>query len=387
MKVPLKAIAPLGVLAVGGLVALVIVKTGPERETREPERVAPLVRVIEVEPTARRLRVHSQGTVEPRTESELIPEISGRVVAVAPAFRSGGFFREGEVLLRVDPRDYNVAFERAQARLERAESEWKRDSAELERRQKLAERDYASAAQVEKADTQARVSAASLREARASLDQAERDLARTEIRAPYTGRVRTATVDVGQFVNRGVAAGTIYATDYAEIRLPIHDDDLAFLDLPLWHTGDEASVGPEVVLRARFAGAPHEWRGRVVRTEGEIDPRTRMVHVVARVDDPYQGDGGRPPLAVGLFVEAEIGGREVRDVFVLPRGALRAGNRIYVVDADGRLRIRSAALLRSSRTEAVLTSGPQAGDRVVVSPLDAPVDGMQVRARTEGSAS
>jgi RND family efflux transporter MFP subunit len=363
------------------------VKTGPERETVVPERIAPLVRVTEVEPITRQLRVLTQGTVEPRTESELVPEVSGPVVSVASAFRSGGFFQKGEVLLRVDARDYNVSLERARARLERAESEWARDSAELERRQKLAERDYASPAQVEKAHTQSRVSAAALREARASLEQAERNLARTEIRAPYIGRVRATGVDVGQFVTRGVPVGTIYATDYAEIRLPIPDDDLAFIDLPLWQRGDSASEGPVVILRARFAGAEHEWQGRVVRTEGEIDPRTRMVHVVARVDDPYRKDGVRPPLAVGLFVEAEIAGRKAERVFVLPRGALRAGNRVYVVDTEGKLRIREVELLRTSRTEAVLSAGIAKGDKVVVSPLDTAVDGMAVRALVEGDAS
>jgi RND family efflux transporter MFP subunit len=380
-------LAPLAVLGLGALVAVTLARTGPEQETRDPERVAPLVRAVQVQSQSLRLQVKTQGTVEPRTESALVPEVSGPVVWVSPSFRSGAYFDESQILLRIDARDYHVAFERAQAGLERAESQWKRDHNELERRKKLAERDYASPAQLDAAETQERVSHAALRETRAALDQAERDMARTEVRAPYTGRVRATTVDVGQFVNRGAAIATLYATDYAEVRLPIPDDDLAYLDLPLWHRDDETAEGPEVLLSARFAGGQHTWRGQVVRTEGEIDARSRMVHVVARVEDPYAASDGRPPLAVGLFVEAQIQGRQAEGVYVVPRAALRQADTLYVIDAEDRLRIRSVEVLRSTREQVVVGAGLSDGDRVVVSPFDAAVDGMQVRAMLESDPS
>ena len=231
------------------------------------------------------------------------------------------------------------------------------------------------------------MSHAALRETRAALDQAERDMARTEVRAPYTGRVRATSVDVGQFVNRGAPMATLYATDYAEVRLPIPDDDLAYLDLPLWHRGDKAAEGPEVVLSARFAGGQHSWRGRIVRTEGEIDPRSRMVHVVARVEDPYAPSDGRPPLAVGLFVEAEIQGRRAEGVYVVPRAALRASGTVYLIDADERLRIRTVEVLRSTREQVIVGAGLSDGDRVVVSPFDTAVDGMHIRPLLEADPS
>jgi hypothetical protein len=185
-----------------------------------------------------------------------------------------------------------------------------------------------------------------------------------------------------------------------EIRLPIPDEELAFLDLPLDYrgsdpqsgsdvTGDDAD-GPSVLLRARFAGRDHTWQGRVVRTEGQIDPGTRMVHVVVEVPDPYGrgADADRPPLAVGLFVEAEIRGRVAPDVAVLPRRALRGEDRVWLVDAAGRLRARQIEVLRTERERVLVAGGLEVGEQVVVSPLSTPVEGMRVQAlRPEGEAA
>jgi multidrug efflux pump subunit AcrA (membrane-fusion protein) len=214
--------------------------------------------------------------------------------------------------------------------------------------------------------------------------------------------VRTERVDVGQFVSRGVAIATLYAVDYAEVRLPIPDRELAYVDLPLAYrpqAGSEAGTEPAaaedgsaVRLHAEFAGREHVWTGRIVRTEGEIDPKSRMVHAVARVEDPYARAAGseRPPLAVGLFVEAEILGRSVDAAVTLPRAALRRdeagpgepardGYFVLVVDEESRLEFRPVEVLRSEREQVVIGDGLTAGERVCVSPLRAPVDGMRVR--------
>ena len=164
-----------------------------------------------------------------------------------------------------------------------------------------------------------RLAQASLREARARLMRAERDLQRTRVIAPYDGRVRNEKVDIGQFVNRGAPIANLYATDLAEVRLPLHDEELAYLDLPLAGTPFN-NREPTVVLRAQFAGQ-HTWDGRVVRTEGELDPRTRMINVIAQVEAPMSKQKIVLLLAVGLFVEAEIIGHLVNNIFVLPRSA------------------------------------------------------------------
>jgi RND family efflux transporter MFP subunit len=375
-----KWLAPMAVLLVALVGAVLLVATAPSVENVPPERALTTVRVVPAQPEDVRLWVRTQGTVAPRTESSLIPEVSGRVVWVAPSLASGGFFAEGDALLRVEAGDYEMAVSRARANVARAAGEAEHARSELERRETLSERQVASDSQLSEARRASRVGSATLSEARVALEQAERDLARTEVRAPFAGRVREERVDVGQFVSRGASVATLYATDVAEIRLPIADRQLAFLDFPGWRSGS-VDEGPEVTLRARFAGREHEWSGRVVRTEGEIDAKSRMVHVVARVDDPYGGPEAddRPAFAVGLFVHAEIAGPLAENVIVLPREAMRNEDRILVVDADDRLRYRGVEVLRIDRDDVLIRADIAASERIVLSPLQVAVEGMKVR--------
>jgi len=431
----LKVALPLALLALAGVGVAIVWATRPEIEPRPPEAPTPLVRVVEVFPERFRFRVRTFGSVAPRSESELVPQVSGEVVWTSPALVPGGFFEQGEPLLRIDPRDYELEVRSANAALARADSEFQRARVELRRQRRLAGESVASQARIDDAENAYRVAEAALLEAQARLERAERDLTRTELGAPYEGRVRSEEVDVGQFVSRGQAVARLYAVDYAEVRLPVPDRDLRYLDLPLgWRatvepaagggggdgagegepavvpeaselsggSGDDATLadaavpvaaprGPEVVLRTEFAGEKLAWRGRVVRTEGEIDPRSRMVNLVARVADPYarHEDADRPPLAVGLFVEAEILGRAVEDAYVLPRAALRRdesdlrGGRdvVHLVDEDERLRLREVEVLREESDRVVVGGGLEPGARVSVSPLRAVVDGMRVRIR------
>lgn len=375
-----RLLKPLAILFGGIALAALLLATGPKVEPRAPVIVAPLVRVVEAVPVAIRLSVRAHGTVVPRTESELVPETSGRVLEVSPSLVSGGFFAKGDTLLRIDPLDYEVALEQARAGLARTTSDLADARKDHERQRDLARQQATSAAQRDDAINRLAVAEASLREARALLSRAERDLERTKVLAPYDGRVRSEHVDVGQFVSRGTAIATIYAIDYAEVRLPIHDEELAYLDLPLIYDEATTPTPVPVTLRAHFAGALHEWQGEVVRTEGELDPRTRMVIVVARVAAPYAKAKGRPPFAVGLFVEAEISGARSEEIVVLPRSALRGDDRVLIVDSDDRLRFRAVDVLRVVGDEVFVRSGLEAGERVCVSPLEGAVDGMLVRA-------
>jgi hypothetical protein len=182
------------------------------------------------------------------------------------------------------------------------------------------------------------------------------------------------------------------------VRLPLPDTELRFIDLPMLYRGESTeAAGPPVRLRARFAGREHTWQGHIVRTEGEIDARSRMVNVVARVEDPYARvtrdgpdgevsppDRDRPPLAVGLFVSAEIQGRRVEDAISLPRAALRNGDAVLLVDAENRLRRREVDVLRTEDERVVIGGGLRAGDAVVVSPLASAVEGMIVRIEDSG---
>jgi RND family efflux transporter MFP subunit len=380
-----QSLVTIGILLVGVVGVAVIFALKPHAEAVPPPPRVPVVSVVTVDPKPLDFVVRAHGTVKPRREGDLVPQVSGNVEWVSPALASGGFFDEGDVLLRVDRADYEVALESARAAVARSESEYSRASRESNRQQQLADRSVASETNLDGAKNAARVAEASLREARARLEQARRDLARTELVAPYAGRVRTAAVDVGQFVARGTSIAKIYAVDFAEVRLPIPDSELDFVELPLLQRSGEDGLGPIVFLRARFAGGDRVWEGRIVRTEGEIDPQSRMVHVVAEVADPY----GRAlseadrldavPLAVGLFVEADIMGRHVASAVELPRSALRDADVVLIVDADSNVRMRPVEVLRIDSDRIVVGEGLSAGERVIVTPMRAVVDGMPVR--------
>jgi len=385
-----KVLVPVAILAVGIAGVAAIKLTRSEIEPTAPKIFAPSVRVVRAEPQKFEFVIRAHGTVAPRTESTVVPQVSGPVVWASPRFASGGFFEKGEPLVRIERADYEAALESARAAIARSESEHERALKDSKRQKRLAKQSVASASRYDEALNAERVAKAMLREATALRDRAERDLDRTEIRAPYTGRVREESVDVGQFVTRGTAIGKIYAVDYAEVRLPIPDSELGFIDLPMLYRGEEQDeVGPTVVLHARFAGSDHSWTGRIVRTEGEIDAQSRMVNVVARVEDPYgHAPGGdarsRPPLAVGLFVEAEIHGRSIEGAVLMPRSVLRDSNRVLVVGGDERIEFRDVEVLRSERETVVIGGGLEAGDDVVVSPLMTLVEGMAVRPVRDG---
>ncbi len=400
-----RVVAPIAILILGVCIVIVVFATKPTVTPRPADIPRPLIRTVTVEPQRVQFVVEASGTVAPTTAGDLVPQVSGEVVWVSPAFVSGGFFEKGEPLLRIDRADYEVALESARANVAAAESEFARTKKELERQRRLADRSVASEARIDDAENAYRVARARLREARSELQRAERDIERTEILAPYDGRVRSEAVDVGQFVSRGTMVARLYAVDFAEVRLPLPDRELAYLDLALDYRerseialepGESELVieqvepmlvieDPAVILEAEFAGALHEWEGRIVRTEGEIDPKSRMVHVVARVADPYgrSSDVARPPLAVGLFVDAEIMGRVVDDAYVVPRAALRAWegsdiDQVLVVDAESRLRFRAVEILRTERDRVIIGAGLEPGERVCISPIRAVTDGMFV---------
>ncbi len=382
-----KVVYPIVVIAIGILGATTLISSRTVVQTQAPEIPPPLVRALRVHTESLQLKVKAQGTVAPRTESVLVSQVAGQIVWVSPAFASGGFFEAGDLLVRLDRRDYELGLARARVQVAQAKVRLAREEEEAGvARQEWSRVGKGEATPLVLREPQLAEARASLEAARAVWGQAQLSLERTEVRAPYAGRVRMKLADVGQFVNPGVGLARLYAVDYAEVRLPIPDAQLAFLDLSLDFRGSSGGVeGPEVTWSADFAGGRHTWVGRIVRVEGEIDSRTRMVHLVGRVEDPYGrvGDVRRPPLAVGLFVEAEIFGRRVEDVVVLPRSVLRGGDEVLVVDVEDRLRFRRVGVVRADAEGVVIGSGLLEGERVCVSPLDAVVDGMRVRVVSE----
>lgn len=370
-----KVFIPGAVVAASVFAALTLMATAPKLEPTAESPAPLIVRVVTVAAAPMRLTVSSQGAVGPSTQSQLIPEVSGRVVWMSPALVAGGYFEAGQPLLRLDDKDLAAAVARAQANLTRSQADHEHARFEYQRLRSLSERELASRSQLEGGLRAYRIAAAALQDARVAFAQAQRDLERGEVVAPFTGLVRSEQVDIGQFISRGAPIATIYATDVVEVRLPIADRQLAFLNLPIGHRGNlPAEHRGRVTLSADYGGRSVSWHGEIVRTEAEIDMKSRMTHVVARVVNA----GAATPLPVGLFVKAEIEGTLAEGVVDLPRNALRRGNQVLIVDAEDRLAYRDVTPLRLHRDRVLIESGLADGERVCVSPLQTVIEGMRV---------
>jgi len=391
VKKSTRILIPLAVILGSVLFAMVLVLSRPDVETVAPEATRKWIRTVEVRREPVQMRIASQGSVAPRTETNLVAEVAGRVTRVSPSFVAGGFFDEGDVLVWIDDRDYQASLSQAHSQVAQAEVKLQK----TEREGHLARREWQKHNTGEMPalvtyEPQIAEALAGLDATRAALGKAELDMERTRIRAPYTGRVRVKGADVGRYLTPGMNIGTIYAVDYVEVRLPLPDHELAFLGIPFDFSSHRAGrPGPEVILRSRFAGQELERRGHITRLEGEIDARSRMVYAVARVEDPYDYRSGkeRPPLAVGMFVEAEILGDRTEAFFVIPRSALRDSNYVLVVTPDSTLRFRTVEVARVASGLAYVRSGLTDGEQVCVSPVPIAVDGMPVRIFEDSSSA
>jgi|TARA_B110000495_G_scaffold179471_1_gene172882 RND family efflux transporter MFP subunit len=373
----IKGIITVAVLFFAVIVAYGLVKTAPAPEQFTPEESTTSIRVVEVNRERVRLEVSSQGSVMPYKESELIPEVNGRVSWMSPNLLPGGYFAKDEVLLRIDNRDHRSKVARSKAALNRSMAEEELARFELGRMEELVKKKLTSQSSLEIVLRNHRIAEAVLQDSKIALEQAFRDLQRTEIKAPYDGLVRSEKVDLGQYVSRGMVIASIYAAQYAEVRLPVADKQLAYLDLPLGHRGELADeIKPEVLLFTDYGGKHYEWIGKLVRTEAEIDSRSRMVTAVVRVNNNNNVD--QPDLPIGLFVNARIKGRWVEGVVTIPRAALRNQSKVLVVDKDNRIHYRDVKILRFENDNVIVSDGLESGDVVNISPLQTIVEDMLV---------
>jgi RND family efflux transporter MFP subunit len=319
------------------------------------------------------LRVQTQGEVQPLTEIDLVPEVGGKIVYVSPNFIEGGFFKKGETLIRIDDSNFKISKIRAQATIAQAEQILAREIAEGE----IAKSDFEDLGRGEPSALALRIpqrqeAEASLLAAEADLESAELQLSRTNVRAPFDGRVRTKSSDIGQFVSPGSPLGRIFSTNIVQVRLPLTDADLSKVDLPIAYNAESRETAPKVILSTNIAGERQEWTGYIMRTDSTYDTQSRALFAIVEVFDPY-GEGASQngvPLAPGLFVDAMIEGKKLENVIVLSRDGLRPQNEVYVVDDKGNAEVRNATVADSDATRAVITSGVEPGELVVVSPLE-----------------
>jgi RND family efflux transporter MFP subunit len=362
----------LSLFIIGGVTVSIIKANEKPEETRRPFTPLAVMADYAVRQDVR-LTVQTQGEARPQTEIDLVPEVGGKIVYVSPNFIEGGIFTRGETLIRVDPSDYNVAVVRAQAAVAQAEQVLAREIAEGD----IARSDYEELGRGAPSELALRVpqkqqAEAALQAANADLENARLQLSRTRVLAPFSGRVRTKASDMGQFVTPGSRLGRIFSTDVVEVRLPFTDADMAKIDLPIAFMTRDRSEATPVVLSAIIGGVHQNWNGYIMRTEAVYDTQSRALFAIAEVFDPY-GDGvsqNGVPIAPGLFVDANIEGKLFTNAIVIPRDGLRVEHEIYTVDGKGKASIRKVSVLDATAERAVLSSGLEAGELVVLSPME-----------------
>ncbi|MGZ0018685.1 efflux RND transporter periplasmic adaptor subunit [Nitrosomonas sp. wSCUT-2] len=384
MKTRTQILIALSVMLAGAFAALIIVSTPPQAD-QQPQTDEPLqVQIVTVQPQRIQMNVRTQGRVQAQTEIELITGVSGNITHVSPAFVSGGFFKKGDLLVSIDPAEYDLRVAQAQARMMEAQYQLTREEAEAEQaRQEWQQLGEGDPSPLNLRIPQLKEKKAKLAAEREELKNARLLRQRTEIRAPFNGRVRNKTIGMGQYLNTGDVLGRIYSSDLAEVRLPLSTQELAWIDVPQWLVKSTEAKDTQVTLTAFYQGALQTWQGRIVRSEGAIDEKTGMVMIVAQVNDPFGLRTVKPDfpvaiLPVGLYVEADIEGRWLEDVFVLPAAALLKNDRVAIVDQDNRLRLRHVDVLRREREQVILREGLIPGDRIMVSGVQHPVDGIFV---------
>lgn len=389
MKKFLKIISPVLILvvSVGVVQALSAAKPAPEKK-EESQRLISLY-VDEVTSDTVTISVQTQGEVRPKTEIDLIPQVSGRIVGISEAFAEGAEFSPGETLIKIDDTNYKLAVIRAQARVSEAEVAVLRELANAKIKQEhwLDKRNGGEPTPYALNKPQVMDAEAKLLAAEADLKEARLNVARTEINVPFLGRVRTKNVGIGQYVSAGTTLGRVFSTGTVEIRLPLTDAQLAELNLPMGFMAD-AFNAPVVQFSAQVGSREHFWTGRIVRTHASVDQQTRLIYAIAEVEDPYGlGSDNGAPIAVGMFVHANIAGANSQAALVLPRLALRNANKVYVINDENRLEIRKVEVISTSEDTVLISAGVEVGDKVVTSTIPAAVDGMEVRAITREQQS
>lgn len=374
-----------GVAGIAVFVVLQVTKPRPAPNVEPPRAVS-----VEVVPAIRatsRPVVVAYGEVRPGIRTQLVAQVGGKVASIAPDFIEGGSFAPGQVLLTIEDTDYRAALDEQQARVAAARVELEQALADADvARKQLAGQKNPSPLALKKPQV-ARAEAA-LKAAQTALSLAETNLDRTRISLPFTGRVESQSADLGQYVNPGKVLGVVFGTEVAEVRVALTDSQLSSLGVPIGFDGGQAD-GLETTLSATMGGTAHHWQGILSRLDAAIDPKTRSVYGTVTIANPYAEASlsSGMPLAVGLFVDAEIQGRPLVDAIQIAAEGLRAGNEVFVLDGEGLLDIRSVEVVHRNRDVVLVRSGVEAGDQVIVSAIRNPVRGMRIEAIDSGSVA
>lgn len=375
---------PLCILAAAIATSVIVIINKPIPESADLKTKALLVDALRVVKQDLQITVRAQGTVVPRTATTMMAEVAGTIVEVSEHLIVGGFFEQGDILIRIDDRDYQANLKRAHADVASAKSVLANEKGKAE----VAYQDWlkyrSSIKRSEAANDlalrkpQLKHAEAKLESALADLEQAKIQLDRTLIRAPYEGIVRSKLVDIGQYVNTGTQLFKSFAIDSAEVRLALPENKLAYIDLPTIHNPSQTPA--KVKLSANTGNEMSRWSASLVRTEGVIDERSRALFTVAEITDPYGlHTEQNQPLRIGTFVDASIEGKHFDNLVMLPRHILRAGNKVWVIDQQQRLQNRQVSTLRTEGPFIYVIAGLDTNEHVCLSNISGAIPGSQVR--------
>lgn len=374
-----KFIFPILVLAIaiGLSVVIIVLAKKPPQETLpiEPRKVEVMI----LNKTAQKVTIESQGFVIPRAKVELAAEIAGRIVKTASNFHKGQFIKQGTVLLEIERINYYAALRQAEAQVAKEYSNLAQEKAEAEQARdewKLTSKEPATELTLHL--PQLREAEANLSASKAELEKAQHDLERTQVRAPFDALIFEKKVEVGEYVTSGTKLVTLYAVDFAEVRLPLKDNDLPFLDLPGYGSFENKKI--DVTLNGRTRGRNHSWEGVLIRTENIIDEQTLQLYGVVHVADPYALKQKKQcePLPVGLFVKAVIQTNPMDDWFAIPRRALRGTDTVALVDENKKVRLRKVNSIYSDRDFIYIGNDLKIGERVCLTAAQTVLEGEKV---------
>ena len=377
-----KWVLPVLIILSGAAVMALLVHSRPVAVKEEKKDPGALVHIVEVKKGTGQAMVAGSGTVRSSREITLIPQVSGRVDYVDPSFVAGGFFKKGELLFRIEDFDYRLLVEQAKAKKASAEYEISVTESraliarsEWERLKKDGDSEPNPLALYEPQLKNARAALAS---AEASLAQAQLDLERTGIHAPFSALVREESVEAGQYVRAGNPVAVLAGVGTAEVVVSLSQDETGWLEIPKQASGGK---GSPATVTADIGGERHAWKGYIVRSLGEVDPETRMVRIVLAVEDPYSLSSGREgrPLPIGSFVDVLLQGKKLPNVVGIPRTAFRENSTVWVMDNDDKLRIKKVKALRVERDRVFVGEGLEGSERVVLTVLTGAAEGMKLR--------
>jgi RND family efflux transporter MFP subunit len=377
------------IIIVGLIIAVLFILYRKKPQRQEQAVLAPLVKVERLDRRDIRMIVRGYGTVSPRLEVEIVPQVSGKVVWVNPQFKAGGFIRRGEMILKIDPRDYELAVRQANAAVAEAQVMLDLEKAEA----KIAREEWQQLHPSQEPDSplvfrepQIRQAQARLESANAVLATADLNLERTKLSLPVDAMMMSERVDLGQYVMIGQSVGAAYGIESMEIEVPLEDKELAWFNIPestfLVDGASNPPKGANARVQADFAGSSNVWQGSVVRTTGQIDKTSRLISVVVEVSEPFRNSGSRPPLLPGMFVEVLIEGNILKNAIAVPRDAIHNNNEVWVAK-DEQLHVQELEVVRADRDFAYAASGLNDGDMIIVSSLDAVIDEMKVRIQSK----